>query len=138
MQNKKVGVPKTLKENMKDKKEQIDLTFIIVGIVKFIEVAQIAMRTIYGDKRQITDKQQFTLIELGGSVKFARNMLMHYFKVAPSWLNELREQIISEKSFQEDVDVYINSLVPVKSVLITDNIKQEMSNLKSRKQIFGG
>jgi len=137
MTNKKVGVPKTVKDSIKDKKEQINLTHVIVGVVKFIEVAQLAMQRIFTDKRQVTDEQKYNLIKIEGRVEGYRDLLLHYFGLTPSWLNQIRDKVRADENFDNEVADFGDKLVPIKSVLITQNIIGEMSSIKARKNIIG-
>ncbi len=95
------------------------------------------MKIIFDKKMQVTNQQKYELIKMEGRVEGYRDMLLHYLNLAPSWLNELREKIIGEEHYQEDVQKFIDGLVPVKSVLITDNVNQEFAGIKKRQGVIG-
>jgi hypothetical protein len=131
MSKNKPGIPASVKGLKKE--EQITLTGIIIDIINYVEVATGALNYLANQKR-LTPQMQFRL-EIES--KFARNMVLSYFKVTPSYLQDIVEEIHEDKDvFQKAVIEFADAVVPEKSLLVTKNLEGEMKNIIGQQKML--
>jgi len=116
-------------------KEQFSFDRVVYGLVKFVEIGKSAVIKVSTEKRKVNPQNMF---RLECNIDFAINILINYFMLAPSYLQELADNIVQEKEFMDEVNRFADTLAPDKSVLITDNINREFKDATTVNQFAKG
>ena len=129
---KQPGIPDSLKA-VKDKEERITLTGIIIDLINYIEVSTGVSNYLANKKVLKPEVQARISIE----TSFARNIVLSYFKVTPSYLQEVVEEIHQDKeAFEDSVKKLADMLAPDQSILVTKNLDGEMQNIMGNRQLM--
>lgn len=131
MIKKKPGIPSALKGYKKE--DQLTLTGVIIDIINYVEVANGALNYL-ANKKCLTQLLQF---KLQTELQFAKNMILSYFKVAPSYVQTITDEIhVDNETFQKAVKEFADAMVPDQSVLVTKNLHGEMQKIMTKQNIF--
>ena len=129
---KQPGIPDSLKA-VKDKEERITLTGIIIDLINYIEVSTGVSNYLANKKVLKPEVQARISIE----TSFARNIVLSYFKVTPSYLQEVVEEIHQDKeAFEDSVKKLADMIAPDQSILVTKNLDGEMQNIMGNRQLM--
>jgi hypothetical protein len=136
--NKKVGVPRPNKDKQKGKPgsmQDIDLLDnVILQSVWYMELAKDALVYLNHHKRLNRTIQFRFEVE----VNLIMNQLKNWFGVSPAWVMKTAEDIRADKEkWQEEVKKFADLIAPEKSLIVTDNLEQELLNIKGRNALLG-
>ena len=129
---KQPGIPDSLKA-VKDKEERVTLTGIIIDLINYIEVSTGVLNYLANKKLLKPQVQARISIE----TNLVKNIVFSYFKVTPSYLQEVVEEIHQDKeAFEDSVKKLADMLAPDQSILVTKNLDGEMQNIMGNRQLM--
>jgi len=129
---KQPGIPDSLKA-VKDKEERVTLTGIIIDLINYIEVSTGVLNYLANKKLLKPQVQARISIE----TNLVKNIVFSYFKVTPSYLQEVVEEIHQDKeAFEDSVKKLADMIAPDQSILVTKNLDGEMRNIMGNQQLM--
>jgi len=138
MTDKNPGIPRPSKDKQAGKtgslKDQKLLDNYILQCIHYVELSKDAVAYLRKHKRST----QFIELRFNIEANLIINQLVKWLGISPAWIDQTVSSLrANQETWKKEVENFADLVSPEKSMLVTQNLEQELMNLKGRNALLG-